>query len=298
MSFRVFWIWMFLPLCFLADRTFANEPTDDSRYAMVKLLDAQAPAADRQATFDYFNKLALAGNTAAQYLIGSLYRIGDRLPGNVAPRDLDMANKYLSTAAAHGHLRAMAKMAELELSRKHYLEAMIWAQLFGYYAGLNGADAKTIKDSSEAAYLADLIRRVADRLDAKQMPTVQENMNVVIAEHDADIRKGMAGGANSFGSSSGRLEYRNSGRHKFVDPPRHGEPKDVLADYLVAFDAKGEAAQAWLIDALPDVDLGKSLKVVALGVEINEDPAASGLRWGVVPINFSWGRSHLLPAKK
>jgi TPR repeat protein len=132
MSFRALCICLLFAFGQLASHAFANDAADDSRYPMVKLLDAEVPAAERQQTFDYFDKQALAGNSFAQYLIGSLYRIGDRLPGNVVPRDLEAANKYLSTAAAHGHLRAMAKMAELELSRKHYLEAMIWAQLFGY----------------------------------------------------------------------------------------------------------------------------------------------------------------------
>ena len=71
----------------------------------------------------------------------------------------------------------------------------------------------------------------------------------------------------------------------------------MLADYLVAFDAKGDAIQAWLIDALPDVTLGRSLKIVALNLQVNEAPPGADLRWAVAPINFSWGRTKLLPKK-
>lgn len=298
MSFRAGWMGALFFLVFLGGQARADGAAeDDKRYPIVKLFDTDAPAGERQATFEYFNKKAIEGNTFAQYLVGSLYRIGNRLPGNIVPLDLDKANKYLSTAAGHGNLRAMAKMAELELSQKRYLEAMIWAQLFGYYAGLNGADAKAIKDSPQADYFADLLKRISDRFDSKQMPTVQEDMNAVIAAHDADIRKGMAGGAGTFSSTKDRMEYRTSTRRKLSDPPRPGEYKDVLADYLIAFDAKGDATQAWLIDALPDVTLGRSLKIVALNLQVNEAPQDTDLRWAVAPINFSWGRSKLLPKK-
>lgn len=298
MSFRAFGFGLFSLLCLsCVSVRAADTAEDDKRYAIVKLLDAGAPAAERQATFDYFDRKAIEGNTFAQYLIGSLYRIGNGLPGNIAPLDLDKANKYLSTAAGHGHVRAMAKMAELELAQRHYLEAMIWAQLFGYYAGLNGADAKTIKDNSESGYLADLIKRISDRLDPKLLPAVQEDVNAVIAQRGADIRKGMAGGTMTLSPATERLAYRTSTRRHFADPPRSSDHRDVLADYLVAYDAKGDAAQAWLIDALPDLSLGKSLKLVALSTEVNEAPADAGLRWGVVPINFSWGRSTLQPKK-
>jgi TPR repeat protein len=81
-----------------------------------KLLDANAPATERQAAFDAYKKDALAGDIAAQYFVGNLYRLGDRLPGNVLGHDADQAFRYLSTAGGHGFVIAMAKTAEPNLS--------------------------------------------------------------------------------------------------------------------------------------------------------------------------------------
>ena len=276
----------------------ADDAADEKRYTTVKLLDTSVPQAEREATLAHFKQMALSGNTYAQYVVGSLYRIGDKLAGNLVPLDLDQAQKYLSTAAAHGYLRAMPKMSEIELAQKHYLEAMIWAQLFGYYAGLNGADSKTIKDSAAAGYLADLIKRITDRLDEKQMPTVLDDMKAVIAQHDADIRKGMAG-PKSFGPPMPSMQPRTSSKRHMVAPPHPSgsEFKDVLADYLIGFDAKGDASDAWLIDAVPDITLGKALKTVALSTEVNPiEGGSTEPRYALQPINFSWGRYSLRKA--
>jgi hypothetical protein len=297
MVFRYFWIFILGSLALLAvQASAADAADDDKRYATVKLLDPDVPQAEREATLAHYKQKALDGNVYSQYIIGSLYRIGDRLPGNIVPLDLDQARKYLSTAAAHGHIRAMAKMAELELSQKKYLEAMIWAQLFGYYSGLNGADEKTIHDNTASAYLADLVLRISGRLDPAQMPAVSNDMAAFIAAHDADIQKGKSAPASS-SSSTEKMQVRSSQRkHMIVPPPSNGPRKDVLADYLIAFDANGEASQAWLVDALPDVALGKALKFIAMNVEVN--PAADGadVRYALQPINFSWGRSKLQAA--
>jgi hypothetical protein len=285
-----------LALCGISARA-ADSAGDDKRYATVKLLDSSVPLAEREATLAHCKDKALDGDVYAQYLIGSLYRIGDKLPGNLLPLDIDQAEKYLSTAAAHGRIRAMAKMAELELSRRKYLEAMIWAQVFGYYSGLNGADEKTIHDHTESAYLADLIRRISDRLDPSQMPQVQEDMTAFIAAHDADIKKGKASGAGSSSSSTPPMQLRSSQhKHMMSPPPNTGERKDVLADYLIGFDNDGEASQAWLIDALPDVTLGKALRTIAMSVEVTPAPAGTDIRYALQPINFSWGRSKLQAA--
>src|SRR5215468_208070 len=99
------------------------------------LLDANAPSAERQAAFDAYKKDALGGDIAAQYFVGNLYRLGDRLPGNIVARDSDQAFRYLSTAGAHGFIIAMAKTAELELELEKPYEAMLWAQLYGHYEG-------------------------------------------------------------------------------------------------------------------------------------------------------------------
>src|SRR5579863_60413 len=101
-----------------ADQNAAGHLNDLARF-----LDKSTPAPARQEIFEGWRKAALAGDTDAQYVVGTMYRRGDDVLPHVVERDADQARRYLSTAAAHGRLLAMAKMAELELAEDHPLEA-------------------------------------------------------------------------------------------------------------------------------------------------------------------------------
>ena len=77
--------------------------------------------------------VAETGDAYAQYLLGTLYRLGKSHPAKLFERDDEKAGKYLSNAAVNGQVLAMAGMAELELRRKQPMKAMIWAQAFARY---------------------------------------------------------------------------------------------------------------------------------------------------------------------
>lgn len=78
---------------------------------LAPLLDTETPQADREQLFVEEEKLAQSGDGEAEYVIGSLYRIGQRT--SPLPRDLDKARLYLSNAAIHGDIEAMAKWPKL-----------------------------------------------------------------------------------------------------------------------------------------------------------------------------------------
>jgi len=263
------------------------DPRDvDVDYRLSRLLDGDSAQADRAAIFDEFKRRALAGDIYAQYVIGSLYRAGEHLPHGFVKDDPDEAARYLSTAAAHGYLNAMAKMAELELARGHALEAMIWAQLYGHYSGA----AKPTKDDRNKAgdYLADLLHRIYDRFDNARMGEVDRDLNAFVAEHDADVRAGMKANRRRYASSSAgptkKLDL------KFQPPPTdplHGR-RDTLADYVVAFGPDGHAEQAWLLDAVPDMRTGIELKSVALRMQVDADASTTALRYALLPVRLTY----------
>jgi hypothetical protein len=130
----------------------------------------------------------LAGDPDAQYVVGSIYRRGDDAQPPVA-RDADQAQRYLSTAAAHGRVFAMAKMAELELAEDRPLDAMIWTQIYGYYRGwagtANPGDYGEHNERQPTLYYEDLLRRVSERAKKKlgdqQTPLVVQQVNAFIA---------------------------------------------------------------------------------------------------------------------
>jgi hypothetical protein len=282
-----------LAMCAMPFIARADPRDDDIDYRLSRLLDGDIAPADRSAIFDAFKQHALAGDTYSQYVIGSLYRAGEHLPHGFVKGDSDEAERYLSTAAAHGYLNAMAKMAELELARGHALEAMIWAQLYGHYSGAANAPAKTAKtaknDPSKASdYLADLLHRIYDRFDDARMGEVDRDLNAFVGEHDADVRAGMKTNRRRYASSSTgptkKLDLR------FQPPPTdlaHGR-RDTLADYVIAFAPDGGAEQAWLLDAVPDMRVGVELKTIALRMQVNADTSTTGLRYALLPVKLTY----------
>jgi TPR repeat protein len=261
----------------------AQEKTDEEKkYGLVNLLDADKPLAERQAVLDHYKERALDGSSFHQYVVGSLYRVGSLLPGNIVERDIVYARQYLSTAAAHGYINAMAKMAELELAEGRSLEAMIWAQLFGHYI--------TEKDleKPKTGYFPDLLHRIYAKFDEKQTTNMEGFVNGFIAAHDADIQAGIAAGAARYESSTTKrqLTYMT---HESQTAKISGRKNDDWAEYLIAFAPDGSAEKAWMLDAVPDVSLGKELRAVAMRVKVNAS-TDEPLRYAVVPLAYTYGR--------
>ncbi len=275
---------VFLTLCTASPFARAAAEADDPDYRLFRLLDADTAPADRQLAFEQFRQQALAGDTYSQYVVGSLYRAGSGVPHSVVKRDVDEAARYLSSAAAHGYLSAMAKMAELELARGHSLEAMIWAQLYGHYT--NAAKPRK-SDNKGNDYLADLLHRIYERFDESKMGEVDADANAFVAQHDADVRAGIA---------ASRQRYAAGGAHrkklelKFDRPPTdlaHARI-DTLSDYVIAFSADGRAQQALLLDAVPDMRTGIEMRSVALRMQVDADAASNGLRYALVPVRLTY----------
>jgi len=257
-----------------------------------KLLDANAPVAERQAAFDAFKKDALAGDIAAQYFVGNLYRLGERLPGNIVGRDADQAFRYLSTSAGHGFIIAMAKTAELELELKKPYEAMLWAQLYGHYEGYG--DTKVNEANHRArvgGYYAGLLRRAyaAFGSDEAQTLAMQADYLAFIEQHDADIRAGMALGIDARTAVEPGKAPRAPQKLNFssvkLGMPQHAQ--DDLGEFVVAFDAQGKTKEVLLFDFTPDLAIAADARDALRRVEA--EPANDGidaLRYAWVPFNL------------
>lgn len=267
-----------------------TDTTAERHVGLHDILDAKLPIEGRRAAFAQLDKDAIGGSRFAQYAVGSLYRVGDLLPDALVARDNDKARRYLSTAAAHGNLHAMAKMAEIELEDKHLLEAMIWAQIYGHYALESKPDQ--INTGKPAGYYGDLLHRLYAHLDEKQMPDVIQHVNAFIAAHDADIRDGMSSSETAYESGNTHKKTENLNFLPMVAllPQHH---RDCYAEYVIEFASDGSAKQAWILDALPDIKVGKDLRAAAMRVRVNAVDAASTPRFALVPLDFSFGQYSL-----
>lgn len=254
------------------------------------LLDAHAPQAAREAAFAACKKEALAGDIAAQYFIGNLYRLGDRLPGNVVARDPDQAFRYLSNAGAHGFIIAMAKTAELELELRKPYEAMLWAQLYGHYEGYGDAkiDAANHRPRT-GGYYANLLHRAyaAFGSDAKQTQAMQADFQAFIDQHDAEIHAGMILGRDARaapGEPSRPAPQKINFSSLRFGLPAHAQ--DDLGEFVVAFSADGKAKRVFLFDCTPDIAMGSELSSAMLRVQAEATADGDGLRYAWVPLNM------------
>jgi hypothetical protein len=225
---------------------------------LAQFLDKSTPTAQRQAIFTAWNDSALKGDPDAQYIVGSLYRRGDDIVPHVVEHDTDQARRYLSTAAAHGRVLAMAKMAELELSADRPQDAMIWAQIFGYYRGWAGkaenASAPTHDQRQPTMYFEDLLRRASERLRQKvgdqQTALVEQQVNAFIAAHDADVRLQLwqLGIAPSWTGPQSKLV--NAKNFHTVGVPIG--IRDMVSEWVLDFGTDGSVKHALPFDALPN----------------------------------------------
>ena len=223
---------------------------------LAQFLDRSTPAPRRQEIFGAWRDAALAGDTDAQYVVGTIFRRGDSADPPLVARDADQARRYLSTAAGHGRLLAMAKMAELELAEDHPLEAMIWAQLYGVYRGWvrneNPTDYGEHNEREPTLYFEDLLGRVSERMRQKlgsvQEQEVLQQLNAFTAAHDKDVRADLwrDGIAPRWAGAGVKFKPRSGSRGLAV-PLRQ-----MASEWVLEFGADGSLLKAEAFDALPN----------------------------------------------
>jgi len=223
---------------------------------LTRFLDASTPVDQRRSLFEGWRAAALAGETDAQYIIGTIYRRGDSIEPRVAVRDADQARRFLSTAAGHGRLLAMAKMAELELDEDRPLDAMIWTQIYGAYRGWvrneNITDYGEHNEREPTLYFEDLLRRVTERMRQKpgglQTDVVLAQLNAFIAAHDKDVQAGLWRDGIAPRWAGARLKFENARSFRRVQVPI----RDMVSEWVLVFAADGSVKAAEPFDALPN----------------------------------------------
>lgn len=122
-----------------------------------------------------------------RYKLGSLYRLGRKHPAGIVDRDIEKAELLLSHAALEGEVMAMAGMAEIKLSQKDPMSAMVWAQAHAHY--LRALEPKMAEYSGP--YIADLLSRIYEKLgrsEAVEQEIVQY-VSAFVATHGPKIEK-------------------------------------------------------------------------------------------------------------
>lgn len=256
----------------------AQAPNESASTRLAKVLDQDVPPAERAQALADIEHRAEAGNQHDMYMLGSLYHMGDRVEPSLIGQDMDKASLYLGNAATRGSILAMAKMAEIKLATHQYREAMNWAQLYAHYESLVPKS-----DRPRDGYAAELVKRIVDKWGQRSLSDVMNDVNSFIAQHDAQIQAG-----SQAGGSQRKVQLTKKNKSYF-SPDGRFSPEAGFADYLLVFKPDGTLSKAWLIDAVPDPALGKTLRRYAENMTAPPSDKA-GPRYVWVPVMYDDGR--------
>lgn len=154
------------------------------------LLDpATAPAA-RAGEFERLERSAAGGSALANFVLGTLYRLGPDHPAAATPRADARAEALLARAAAGGRFEAMPALAEIEYARKDYLKAHLWAELGRRYMYRHGYTFTPV----HYHHIADLGRRMGSRnrqfYAGKKGELAREYIGGFVTDHGEAIDEG------------------------------------------------------------------------------------------------------------
>jgi hypothetical protein len=257
------------------------------------LLDTDLPEAARSTELSKLIESAEAGNRQDQYLLGTLYRLGREHPSKVMDQDLGKAEIYLSNAATHGVLNAMAGMAEMELSRNRPLQAMIWTQAYIHYKEV--AQKKfALPDDRKKEYQASLLSRCLDALDRHfDLDSIKPDYGRFLTQYDGTIKEGLGFDVPTQlkpTQSKPALELKGIVYIYVRDRKSAAE-----MELLLGVDADGRVAKCFVLDILPNAQAATFLKPEEMRDHLFFSEAQKGepLRWGVQRIIYEAGALRL-----
>jgi hypothetical protein len=240
-----------------------------------RILDTTLPQATRLELFSHVIDLSNQGQVRAEDLAGTFYWQGAAIAGSPVARNLDLARTLLGNAAVHGDVRAMAKLAELELSANRLQQAMVWAQMYARYIDPRthhrGIHARY--QGAGSSYSADLVGRVLAAGGSVEGPVVKD-VNAMVVRYDAPIQQGI----DDF------MAFRRSGDPRLITRPTGSVPKEYrslngVAEYMVQFDPAGAPVKVWLLASYPSPKLGDVLRPMLDYARANPVDAGSGPRY-------------------
>ena len=266
-----------------------NKEDYDSRI----LLDAAQGLERQLVEAGRVRAVAETGDPYAQYLLGTLYRLGKNHPAKLFERDDEKAGKYLSNAAVNGQVLAMAGMAELEWRRKQPMKAMIWAQAFARYEPVYQASLNDHHPVHQA-YAAFLLQRSFDALghgDAVQKQIGQYSLDFQ-QQYDTKLRAAISASrekqTHSIKGDGDDLRQVLPGK---IDPVMSNLSEQRLrnsgyAIFLVGVNAKGRVEKLIAVDSLPDEIYAAGLEGVLRRTHFSTAKKTTALRWAYVPVSY------------
>ncbi len=221
--------------------------------SILDLLDPEAPAARRTEALGQYERLAAISECPQfGYTLGLLYRHGPDLPGNLLPRDIPRAQRFIRAMAENGYLPAYADLAEMVMRHGDHREQMKWTQV--YLNFVEKAQRPLMKDGREiqfhrSAYNAHLLRRAEvvwrwqKRLPARRV--VREDLNEYLTQQESRVLP--------------LLQAREAGTFRRVSAQDAGvSVRKGIEDCYPDVDLRtGAATAAFIVEVLPSGRTGR-----------------------------------------
>ena len=213
------------------------------------------------------------------------FAVSTRRHGTRMGFEKDLARPAVSVASrAQRYLLAMAKMS-WSSSRRRTLRATSGAAVFSLLKE-RSPDDRAYSDSFAASIISAALKGFPD----SEQAALNDSVGLMIRQYDARIRAGserlaLAMAANPFKEARPRKRRLQ---------PNQGRPGSGMAEFYVAFDAKGQVDRLWLLDAWPDKKLARTLRPTAMDYEVTpEAMVKSGAAIGLLPVVYGDQRTRI-----
>ncbi|HET9484399.1 MAG TPA: hypothetical protein VFO79_10620 [Xanthomonadales bacterium] len=251
-------------------------PPVRSAQDIAQLLAPSTAADAREALFGRLNDSAERGDGTAAYVLGSLYRRGAGFPGLLLKPNPGRALMWLHAAARLGELNAFAKLAETYAATGEPLEAMAWAQAYLYFIERDPSCTKPCTD----VYATVLLARLFEALPADAEARIRDRTRQLLVRIGPEFELARAQKAKAAGAA--KSDFAGA-RHRVAAPTAENAPQAGLVEFVVQIGTDGRVRDAWLLDAVPQADVGLALEKSVRALKF--EPARTE-RYAIVPLVF------------
>ncbi|HVR81344.1 MAG TPA: hypothetical protein VHF02_04575 [Luteimonas sp.] len=150
--------------------------------------------------FDTARKAELIKNVEAraeascpydQYVLGTLLRFGRKFPGNPLEKNIARAKTLIEAYARSGMVLAFADLAQLSLAAGQAQDAMLWTQVYLYFATRHPNDG--LKEYNRRGYNAYLLVRATEAWHKAGLKKadIEPLLKSYLSKHKAEILANM-----------------------------------------------------------------------------------------------------------
>jgi hypothetical protein len=259
------------------------------------LLDPGTTSEVRTVQLERLEHSAKAGSALANFVLGSLLRLGPEHPSAATPADPVRAQTLLARAAVGGRFEAMPALGEIERARGDVMKAHLWAALGRRFQYRHGYTMSPI----HYHHVGDLERRLGRQASGliqgkgKQGQLALEYQGGFITKYgdsiDAGARHWPALGIDACaGADPGKWPLvwdKSAVPDRRNAPPGRRTKRWMNAVFYLEVAPDGRVTRQHLIDGWPTAALASRLQPTLRFIRFNAIDAGGPVRAAIMPVS-------------